>query len=88
MVPSKAPASTVAKYTAKPLIGGYLHPTTEPKIANNAALLCSHEGAGRVIMFAYDPNFRGIWYGTNRLFLNALFFGPLMANPVGGGFGE
>lgn len=87
LLSSKSPASTVAKYAAKPLIGGYLHPSTEPKIANNAALLCSHEGSGRVILFADNPNFRGIWYGTNRLFLNALFLGPLMTNPVGGGFG-
>lgn len=88
LIPSNAPASTIAKYSPKPLIGGYIHPTTTPKIANNAALLCSHEGAGRVILFADDPNFRGIWYGTNRLFLNALFFGPLMTNPLAGGFGS
>ena len=22
-----------------------------------------------------NPNFRGVWYGTNKLFANALFFG-------------
>jgi hypothetical protein len=25
-----------------------------------------------------DPNFRGFWYGTNKLFLNALFFGSVV----------
>jgi len=84
LTPSRNPTGTVARYTAKPLIGGYLHPTNEPKIANSAALLCSYEGTGRVILFADNPNFRGIWYGTNRLFLNALFFGPLINSPTGG----
>lgn len=84
---SKNPIGTVARYAAKPLIGGYLHPGNEPKIANSAAILCSYEGTGRVILFADDPNFRAIWYGTNKLFLNALFFGPLITSQIGG-FGE
>ena len=25
-----------------------------------------------------NPNFRGVWYGTNKLFANALFFGPAL----------
>lgn len=29
---------------------------------------------GSIILFADNPNFRGYWYGTNKLFLNALFF--------------
>lgn len=81
---SKNPIGTVAKYAAKPLIGGYMHPSNEPKIANSGAILCSYEGSGRIILFADDPNFRAIWYGTNKLFLNALFFGPLISNPISG----
>lgn len=84
LAPSRNPTGTVARYAAKPLIGGYLHPSNEPKIANSAELLCSYEGAGRVILFADNPNFRGVWYGTNRLFLNALFFGPIISSPTGG----
>jgi hypothetical protein len=34
-----------------------------------------HEN-GHVILFADDPNFRGCWSSLNRLFLNALLFGP------------
>jgi hypothetical protein len=29
-----------------------------------------------VIAFAEDPNFRGYWRGADRLFLNAVVFGP------------
>ncbi|MBM3177131.1 MAG: zinc carboxypeptidase [Bacteroidetes bacterium] len=85
--PSKSPYTTVAQYTAKPLIGGYLHKSQSGRLANSAAVLFSPEGQGRVLLFADNPNFRGIWYGTNKLFLNALFFGPLTSLP-GNNWGE
>lgn len=78
---SKNPYSTVAQYTAKPLIGGYLHKTQLPKIANSAAIVVSGLGSGRVILFTDNPNFRAFWLGTNKLFLNALFFGSIMQVP-------
>jgi hypothetical protein len=28
-----------------------------------------------------NPNFRGFWHGTSRLFTNALFFGSLISVP-------
>jgi hypothetical protein len=86
--PSKSRYSTIAQYGASPLIGGYIHKAELKKVANSAAVLLSAEGQGRVIMFADNPNFRGTWYGTNKLFLNALFFGPLISLPGGFGFGE
>ncbi len=84
--PSKSPFNTVAQYTASPLIGGYIHKTDSKRVANSAAILFSGEGQGRVILFSDNPNFRGTWYGTNKLFLNALFFGSLVSLP--GNFGE
>jgi len=79
--PGKNPYSTVAKYTSNPLIGGYLHPSNVSRIANSAAILVSGVGKGRIIQFSDNPNFRGYWYGTNKLFLNALFFGSLITVP-------
>jgi hypothetical protein len=72
----------VAQYTANPLIGGYLHPTSLKKVKGSAAILTGAEGSGRVIFFADNPNFRGFWYGTNKLFLNALFFGNVITIPA------
>lgn len=80
--PGKNPYATVAQYTAKPLIGGYLHKANIKRVANSAAVLVSAEGQGRVILFSDNPNFRGFWYGTNKLFLNALFFGSLTTVPA------
>jgi hypothetical protein len=80
LLPSTSPYTTVAQYTANPLVGGYVHPESMKKIKNSAAILVGSEGRGRVILFADDPNFRGTWYGTNKLFLNALFYGNIMVN--------
>ncbi|GAA4399490.1 M14 family metallopeptidase [Nibrella viscosa] len=79
--PSQSPYNTVAQYKASPLVGGYVHPTVLKRVANSAAILVSGEGAGRIILFADNPNFRAAWYGTNKLFLNALFFGPVITVP-------
>ncbi len=79
--PGKNPYATVAQYAANPLIGGYLHKSNIKRVANTAAILVSGEGQGRIILFSDNPNFRGFWYGTNKLFLNALFFGSLTTVP-------
>ena len=73
--------NTIAQYTNTPLVGGYLHPNSLKMIKNSPSILVGAEGSGRVILFADEPNFRGTWYGTNKLFLNALFLGSIMAAP-------
>ena len=81
MQASKSPYNTVAQYTEKPLIGGYVHPSVLKRVAKSAAILTTGDGAGRIILFADNPNFRASWYGTNKLFLNALFFGGVLTVP-------
>ncbi|HAS47182.1 MAG TPA: zinc carboxypeptidase [Microscillaceae bacterium] len=82
LAPSKNQFSTVAKYTDKPHIDGFI---TQKNLDNflkpSASLLVSPVGSGRVVMFADNPNFRGAWYGTNRLFFNALFLGQHIKVP-------
>jgi hypothetical protein len=76
LAPSKNPYATVAKYTENPHIDGFISKENlEYFIKPSASLLVSGIGRGRVILFADNPNFRGAWYGTNKLFLNALFLG-------------
>ncbi|MCP9770306.1 zinc carboxypeptidase [Lacihabitans sp. LS3-19] len=71
--PSKDRSATVAKYTAAPWLSGYVHPQVLDKIKNSASLIVENSGSGRLILFSHNPNFRGIWYGTNKLFFNSLF---------------
>ncbi len=73
--------NTIAQYTNTPLVGGYLHPSSLKMIKNSPSILVGSEGSGRVILFADELNFRGTWYGTNKLFLNALFLGSIMTVP-------
>jgi hypothetical protein len=74
-------ANSVLVYTEKPHISGYVHAQTLQRIATSSAINVAFEGSGRVILFADNPNFRATWYGTNKLFLNALFFGNNIMQP-------
>ncbi|WP_457610324.1 M14 family zinc carboxypeptidase [Lutibacter sp.] len=80
--PSKSRFSTVAKYTQNPHIDGYVTQyNIDNYIKKSAAIIVSKIGNGRVVLFADNPNFRGAWYGTNKLFMNAIFFGNLIKVP-------
>lgn len=77
LAPSGSPFATVVKYKENPLLSGYINKTNLEKIGGTASLIVSGIGRGSVIMFADNPNFRGMWYGSNKLFLNALFIGNM-----------
>jgi hypothetical protein len=75
---SKNPFTNPVVYTDDPLLSGYAHPVKLEKLKGSPAVEISHLGKGRVISFSDNPNFRAFWYGTNRFFLNALFFGGII----------
>ncbi|MGW9686894.1 M14 metallopeptidase family protein [Flagellimonas sp. 2504JD1-5] len=80
--PSKNAYATVAKYAENPHIDGFVtKKNMEDNLKPSASLIVSKLGSGRVVLFADNPNFRGSWYGTNRLFLNALFLGDKIRIP-------
>ncbi|SDL30329.1 Zinc carboxypeptidase [Catalinimonas alkaloidigena] len=66
------------RYTAQPLLSGYVTAPNLNELRNTPAVVVSPQGRGRVIAFADNPNFRAFWYGTNKLFANALFFGATL----------
>lgn len=59
-------------------MSGLLWPEAAERLANTAYLTRESVGAGQVILFAADPNFRAATLGTSRLFLNAITYGPGM----------
>ncbi len=71
----KDPYQTPLRYTAKPHLSGYISPANLGRIAGTPSVYVEKLGRGRIIAMLDNPNFRGFWYGTNRLFFNALFFG-------------
>ncbi len=68
----------VSLYTSEPWVAGYVHPDILKKIKNSVAINVETLGAGAIIMFADNPNFRGTWFSTNKLFFNALFLGSTL----------
>lgn len=72
--------ATPVQYKLKPLLSGYMSKENQKILGDKAALVVSKIGAGKVIAFGDNPLFRAYWYGTNKLFLNALFFGNLISN--------
>ncbi len=75
MKPERDPFATVVRYTDTPLLSGFVSPSNLERIRNTAVVTAVRLGRGSVIRFVDNPNFRGVWYGTNKLFLNAIFFG-------------
>ena len=76
--PSTEPGASVATYPDDPRLSGYVS-EEQLEQARGAASIEAHEvGAGQVVLFMDNPNFRAFWYGTNGLFLNAVFFGQLL----------
>ncbi|MBN8784046.1 MAG: hypothetical protein J0G98_13370 [Terrimonas ferruginea] len=75
LLSSRNKYATVAKYDAASYVGGYVSKKNIGRINNTAAILVSQEGSGKIISFADDPTYRSYWHGTDRLLLNAIYFG-------------
>lgn len=78
--PSKDPFASPVVYTDKPLISGYIGAERLAQMSNQPSVIAERHGRGAVIRFANNPLFRGFWRGTERLWVNALYFGPLIKN--------
>lgn len=76
--PSADPYSTPVVYTDRPLLSGYVSQENLSSLPGTGSVIVQPEGRGRVILMVDNPNFRAFWYGTNRLFFNAVFFGPML----------
>lgn len=77
----EAPAGSLSSpvvYAAEPLMSGYVSRDNIEALKGSGAVIVRTLGNGRAILLVDNPNFRAFWYGSNRLFLNALFFGPTL----------
>ena len=76
--PADNPYETYLRYTDKPLLSGYMGDARQQQLAGSAAGSAVKLGRGAVIRLADNPNFRGFWYGTNRLYFNALYMAQIL----------
>ncbi len=72
------PFVTPARYAQSPLLSGFINDKRLEQLEGTPAVIALRSGKGSIIRFSNDLNFRGYWYGTNKLFLNALFFSKLI----------
>ncbi|MDC0284085.1 M14 family metallopeptidase [Mariniblastus sp.] len=77
--PSKNPYCNPVIYDSEsPLMAGYCSDENVERFKGAASVVVQPKGKGRFILMADDPNFRGFWKATSRVFLNGLFFGDLV----------
>ena len=81
VLPTENPFGTVIAYGDDPVYSGFVSDENRDALAGTPALIAERSGAGSVVLFADNPNFRGYWYGTNKLFLNAVFFSTIFDAP-------
>lgn len=66
------------QYTKSPLLSGYINDKNLDALAETVPFKHNRLGSGHVILFTDNTNFRAFWYGTNKLLMNAIFFGNHM----------
>ncbi len=66
------------QYTEEPLLAGYISDPNLELLANTVPFRKTGLGRGNVILFTDNTNFRAFWFGTNKLLMNAIFFGDHM----------
>ncbi len=72
-------------YTASPLLSGYC---TKENIERIKGTSFASVHGNRIISLYDNTNFRAIWFGTNKIFMNAVFFGQIMVGRGGAEYGE
>ncbi|MDM7862053.1 M14 family metallopeptidase [Alteromonas sp. ASW11-36] len=65
-------------YVEAPLAAGYADLKMADLVAETPAVIAHSFGQGQVIGFVDDMNFRGYWYGTSKLFANAIYMSSLI----------
>ena len=66
------------KYTNNPLLSGYISDKNLLELKNTSMCKIGTLEKGKIIYFTDNTNFRAFWYGTNKLLMNAIFFGNEM----------
>ena len=76
--PDKNSYNNPIVYTNDPLLSGYISEENLEMLKNSVPFQIQSLGKGKVVAFTDNTNFRAFWYGTNKLLMNAIFFGDKM----------
>lgn len=67
-------------FTSSPLLSGYISKQNYAKIKEASVAGVSSIGQGRVIGFTDNLCFRAFWFGSNKMLMNAIFYGPIISS--------
>ncbi len=67
--------STPGRYSAEPVLSGYIHKENAEKMPGSISVFSTNLGSGKIIGLVNNPVFRGYFWGNSKLFANALFLG-------------
>ncbi len=76
--PTENKLRTPLVYTKHSLVSGNILPRVAAAYEEHPVAIVNRLGRGKVIGFSVDTNFRSVWYGTNKLTANAIFWGHLI----------
>jgi hypothetical protein len=79
MEKSKNAYGNPISFGASPLLSGYISKPNYEKLKNTSVVGVAAMGRGRVIGFTENLSLRAFWLGTNKLFTNAIFYGPIIS---------
>jgi hypothetical protein len=75
---STGPYSNPVAFTASPLLSGYVSRENYKRAIESAVVGVVSMGKGRVIGFTDNLCFRAFWFSSNKLLMNAIFYGALI----------
>lgn len=75
---NNTPYDSPVMYTENPLQSGYMFRGYKDLVKNSAVINIDQSGRGRIISMVDNLNFRAFWYGTSKIFMNAIFFGDII----------
>jgi hypothetical protein len=70
-------------FTDSPLLSGYISKENYTRLKNSSIAGVSVMGHGRVIGFSDNLTFRAFWFGTNKIVMNAIFYGSFIDSASG-----
>jgi len=83
MEKSKNAFANPITYNASPLLSGYISKPNYTRLKNSSVVGVTALGRGRVIGFTESLSLRAFWLGTNKLFTNAIYYGPIINEDSG-----
>ena len=75
-----AKSNVVTVAPDEPLLSGFGWKEALERWKGAAVVQLEERGRGRVVTFSADPVFRGVWLGSETVFLNAVLLGPSLGS--------